>query len=45
MAGLTKDCFFKDVEDLTDDELINEIEIFIREIQNRGLEMPQVDKY
>jgi len=29
MAGLTKDCFFKDVENLTNEELISEAEVFI----------------
>jgi hypothetical protein len=38
MAGLK-------IEDLTNEELLSECESCIREIQNRGLEVPQVDKY
>lgn len=34
-----------DIEDLNDNELIEQTEICIRELQNRGLEIPQIDKY
>ena len=34
-----------DIEEFTDKELIEQTEICIRELQNRSLEIPQIDKY
>jgi len=42
---LNKELKKMDIEEFTDRELIEQTEICIREMQNRELEIPQIDKY